>query len=204
MIPTTQLPNETQKAYEAWQAYLGMGEKRSQEAVAAKLKKSRQLLSRWAAKYKWTERLMSANHEDAERQNKAKEQAALEHAKLIEARKVIVMERAWELADALFKKASLIAKWPLEQQTRTENDGKTTIIIEPTKRWQQSDAGRLGEVADELARLAVGLPQRVTAATNADGSAVQTGPAAQPIMNVTFEQTDETKKLEKQFNVLPD
>ena len=181
-----------------------MGENRSLEAVGRKLSKSKTIISRWSSRYRWKERLMQFHVEDAERQNKAKEQAALEHAKLIESRKVIVMERAWELADALFKKASLIAKWPLEQQTRTENDGKTTIIIEPTKRWQQSDAGRLGEVADELARLAVGLPQRVTAVTNADGSAVQTGPAAQPIMNVTFEQTDETKKLEKQFNVLPD
>jgi hypothetical protein len=54
-ITLPRLPNESSKAYAARQTYILMGTGRSQEAVSQRLAKSRQIISRWSARYGWVE-----------------------------------------------------------------------------------------------------------------------------------------------------
>jgi hypothetical protein len=49
-------PGESVQAFEAFRIYRDMGLKRSNHAVSEQLSKSRQLISRWKAAWKWDER----------------------------------------------------------------------------------------------------------------------------------------------------
>lgn len=55
--PWERQPNETAKQFEAFCTYRDMGKKRSQEATAEKLSKSRALVSRWSSQNNWVERV---------------------------------------------------------------------------------------------------------------------------------------------------
>jgi len=57
------LPGESAKNYEAFCRYRDMGPNRSQEKTARELSKSRQLLARWSALYRWPERAIAWDDE---------------------------------------------------------------------------------------------------------------------------------------------
>lgn len=52
-----QLPNESAKAFQAFELYLRMGIERSLREVGAKLDKSFTLISRWSREHQWQERI---------------------------------------------------------------------------------------------------------------------------------------------------
>jgi uncharacterized protein YeaC (DUF1315 family) len=73
-----QLPDETPKAYQALKAYVEMGDNKSISGVARQLSKSRQLVVRWASKYRWKARIA------AEIQREAVMKSRLRSARLVQ------------------------------------------------------------------------------------------------------------------------
>lgn len=61
--PWERQPNETAKQFEAFCAYRDLGKKRSQEATAEMLSKSRALVSRWSSQNNWVERVAAWEEE---------------------------------------------------------------------------------------------------------------------------------------------
>lgn len=83
MKPWEPRSSESMPAYAAFAEYRDLGPERSQDAVAEKLAKSRQLLSRWAAKYEWVTRAKAYDaHLDAIRVA-AREQSVAKQARKI-------------------------------------------------------------------------------------------------------------------------
>jgi low affinity Fe/Cu permease len=68
---TQPLIHEHEKAYEAFLTYRDMDHGRSHTAVAAKIGKSRQMVSKWAAKFQWNERMRRWHGENQLILNKA-------------------------------------------------------------------------------------------------------------------------------------
>lgn len=154
--PTTRLSGEGAKPYQAFRLYVELGDKRTQRAVAKKLKKSCTIVGRWASAYHWTERIITHHGEEADRERAALEQAALEKARQRLERQNEVQDSAWELFKALREKVTDMLKFPVARQTVESKDGKTVTIVEPI-RWRFSDVARVSEVADGLARLSTGM-----------------------------------------------
>ncbi len=69
--PWERQQGESEKAFEAFTVYRDLGNARTISAVSEKLSKSRQLLSRWKAKWKWEERVRAYDN-DLVNQAKAK------------------------------------------------------------------------------------------------------------------------------------
>jgi hypothetical protein len=55
-METQRLSGESARAYAAYECYREFGPERSQEKVSQKLAKSRQIISRWSAQYRWVNR----------------------------------------------------------------------------------------------------------------------------------------------------
>lgn len=62
--PWERQPGETEKAYEAFLVYKNMGAGRTIVAVGRRLSKSRQLMTRWATRYNWKERVQAFDREN--------------------------------------------------------------------------------------------------------------------------------------------
>jgi hypothetical protein len=193
LIPTTRLPNESPPAYEAWLTFLQLGDERTTEAVAKRLSKSEQIIRRWSARHKWQQRLITWHHEEAQRQTDAKAKAALESARLVEKRRQQVADRAWDMAQKLFEKAQQMLAYPLSQQEK--KDGENTYIINPAG-WSFGTASKIIETSDALARLALGMPQKVTALTDKDGGTLgAVAPPVQLVVNVTRDPDDPVRSI---------
>ena len=107
------LKNETVKAFNALDAYCQMGEKRSFRAVARALHKSHQLLTRWAVKYCWKERIDRQQRRECEKKIAAENKAVEVAATITETQKAGAWYRAFELAECFIKHAmTLHAKDP--------------------------------------------------------------------------------------------
>ena len=177
-----------------------MGRRRSQERVSKKLAVSRQYLSRLAVRYKWTERLSAAMLEDRQIDVDAKAQAALEAARELERRKMLIQENAFALYEQFIEKARAMLQFPVETRVTTsetkEKRGKVIhqhITINPAK-WTFMDAARMVATADTLARLGLGTPIGRHELTGQNGEALVPTPLAQPIINVIIREGEETKK----------
>lgn len=157
-ITASRLEGEGEKAYAAFQLYCEMGDKRTHKAVGKKLRKSRILISRWASKFSWKDRIVSYHQEASERDRAALEKAALEKARERLERQNQVQDSAWELFQTIRAKVVDMLKFPVARQTVTSDEkGKTTTtIIEPAK-WRFADVANLAQTADQLARLATGM-----------------------------------------------
>jgi hypothetical protein len=189
-----------------------MGEERSLAKVASRCGKHPSLIERWSVRYQWQERLITWQHEDAQRQIEAKEKAALEVARQIEKRRQQVHDRAWDMAQQLYAKAKEMLDWPLKQEvTHTESknaDGDTTLITNITNpaNWNFGTAAKLVETSDALARLALGLPQEMHALTDKDGGSSLPTPAAPPlqlVVNVTREENDPINDIINHVTTIP-
>lgn len=71
--PWERQKGESEKAFEAFMIYRDLGNARAISAVAEKLSKSRQLISRWKSTWKWEERVRNYDNDLI---NQAKAQAA--------------------------------------------------------------------------------------------------------------------------------
>jgi hypothetical protein len=96
-LPFEQKPDESAKAFAAFNEYLNMGPQRSLEAVGRKLGKSKALMERWSKRHNWVARVEAHAQHWAALTRRAEVQVvhefALEKAKRQEAQK----EVEWQL-----------------------------------------------------------------------------------------------------------
>ncbi len=136
---------ESGKAFAAFTVYLNLGEQRSIEAAAKKLRKSRTLLERWSKKFDWWARVQAQGRHLAVVEREATEALVRGRAEQWLKRQEILKEREW----AMHEKAIAAAERGLKSYMERE---KVYANL--------ADIARMLEVASKLGRLASGLGER--------------------------------------------
>lgn len=97
--PYERLPDESEKAYEAFSIYRDLGVNRSLELVSKKLTKNVQLIKRWSADYNWVERVRLYDEQIDQQARKQLEKEAIQ-------RKVDMLRRHGMAGRLLQRKAA--------------------------------------------------------------------------------------------------
>lgn len=153
-----QQPKESAKAFAAFALYLNMGSERSAAAVAAQLAKSEQLIRRWSARWRWTDRVAAHGAHFAAVERQAME--AIARGKSVEwaAREQAQREEEWaSRAEALELAREAIARWK-------KNAGRCGSL---------EGIARLLELASILGRRATGMATDKTELTGEDGGPIR-------------------------------
>ena len=153
-----QQPKESAKAFAAFALYLSMGPERSAAAVAAQLAKSEQLIRRWSARWRWTDRVAAHGAHFAAVERQAME--AIARGKSVEwaAREQAQREEEWaSRAEALELAREAIARWK-------KNEGRCGSL---------EGIARLLELASILGRRATGMATDKTELTGEDGGPIR-------------------------------
>jgi len=137
-----QQPRESVKAFAAFSLYLSLGPERSMAAVAKKLMKSEGLISRWAGKFGWQERVAAYGTHLAVVEREAIEASARAKGPQWEAREQQLRETEW----SMHERAIAAAKRGLDEYMKRE---KVYANL--------ADIARMLEIASKLGRLATGL-----------------------------------------------
>jgi hypothetical protein len=152
-----QQPQESDKAFAAFALYLSMGPERSTAAVATKLTKSEQLIRRWSARWRWTERvaahashLATVEREATESLTRAKSAAWLK-------RQEEHREEEWALRGELIAAGRKVLK-------RFTDEGRGATL---------GDVARALDLASKLGRLASGMATDKTEVTGEDGGPIR-------------------------------
>lgn len=153
-----QQPKETDKAFEAFSIYLGMGPERSLTETAKRVGKSRRLLEMWSGKWNWAARV----------------QAHGAH--------LVTVER--EAAEVLARTRGM--DWLKRQEEQREEEWRVRCELlelgrETIKRWKENPRkcgtlegiSRLLELASKLGRLASGMATDKTEVTGESGGPVR-------------------------------
>jgi hypothetical protein len=173
------LPNESEKAYSAYQAYLTLGHERSHDRVGQKLGKSKTLIDRWASQYRWKERLKTYTSHMATVQQQAEEENLKEEASRWADRAKELKEQEWEMAEKLLAKAEDMMAFPLTKEVVRQKgeDGDNITIIEPSK-WGLSDLARIVDLSTKLKRMATGLATDRSEISGVEGGPIRTAHAS--------------------------
>lgn len=147
--PWDQQLRESARAYSGFRLYLDQGHERSHSKVAAALGVHRSLVSRWAQRWLWTERVKAWEDHMREVEEAAYMKAAEEKAAQWAERRQAIRDKEWELGQKLITRAEQMLGFPLV--TTKIQDGATTVA--PAK-WMAQDIPRFLELADKLIRLA--------------------------------------------------
>ncbi len=145
VLPFERQPQEGERAYAAFRAYLEMGTERSIRDVARKLGKSATLMGRWSSKYDWPSRVAAYGAHLAEVERRAIEATAVE--------KAVEWAKVWE---------------PLKREAWREGMELLAEVKEFRKKWQKSSRPpgfesliRAMELAFKLKQFAAGMPSEV-------------------------------------------
>jgi hypothetical protein len=196
MTTTDQLLAESNKAYHAFKEYLAMGPQRSLKRVALKLRVNQTQVMQWSQKYRWQNRLLQANRDENEIERKAKEQAALEHARERERRKAQVEEEAWENYNLLMTQVRIMLKTPPTKVEEFEDEKGRHVVMHPHK-WDFAAAVRAVQVADQVGRMACGMPVTRQEINGANGRPLSA--PVQPIINVVIREDANSREALKRF-----
>ena len=118
--PFHQLPGESIKAYQAFVVYRNLDAKeRSLQRVGSELVKSRQLLSRWSAKWSWVERAQAwDNHQEIKRLEariEEKQKMDEQHLKIVRAMRSKIIDALTKMeADVLARDVREMRSWIAE------------------------------------------------------------------------------------------
>lgn len=147
------MPKETEKAFQAFELYRDMGEKRTLQAVADKLQKSYTLIRRWKDTWNWMERVRAY---DNDLQKKAHASAVSKARKMADRHITIALK----LQDAAVK--------ALERTEVEDLDPKSLLAFirfaTELERQNRNDVIRMTEVKDETAAGPASLADAITAA----------------------------------------
>lgn len=174
---------ESAEAYEAAKLYFELAANRSQEAVSQKLGKSRQLLSRWSAKWNWAERARAYDAYVAAEEEQALHAARIEKAKRWIQRDEELREEFYQVGKEIVAKARrMISEFPERDIHRKEEKEGSVVILNVKTTHSLSGLAQLISVGSEMQRLAVGI-----------------NPGSSPLDNLDFSQlsSDDLKKLEE-------
>jgi hypothetical protein len=156
-LPFEQQPKESVKAFGAFSLYLGMGPERSTQAVAKELAKSEQLVRRWSARWKWTERV----------------QAHGAYLAAVEREAVGVVARGKAVEWARRQQALLEEEWSVHEECIRAGREALKRFYERGKGATLGDIARMFAEGSRLGRLASGLATDRTEVTGEDGGPIR-------------------------------
>lgn len=160
---------ESAEAYQAAKLYFEMAANRSQEAVAQKLSKSRQLLGRWSTKWKWTERAEAYDAYVEEQRERELQRARAEEAQKWIDRDKALRERFFEVGEMIVEKAErMVREFPERDIIRREDKDGQTINLTVKTKHSLSGLAQLISIGAEMQRLAVGIHPGSTPLDNLD------------------------------------
>ena len=154
--PWERLEGESVKAYEAFTVYLNLGTERSQQAVSKELSKSRQLIGRWSATYRWVERVAAY---DADVQKKAHAEAVKKRRKMANRHISIALklqEKALQALEGMdpseIDPKNLVAF--IREATKLERDNRMEIEADtsPSKASEQEDSSLAAVISEAWER----------------------------------------------------
>lgn len=191
MTPTTRLPGESAKAYQAFEHYADMGNNRTLAAVAEECKKSVSLINRWSARWHWKERIAALQVAGHRQQLDATAQAKLETARKREALALRVQERAALTFERMSDKADRFLQQPEDVQHVKDTKGRLVTRGGPSA---ANAAARLA--------LAAGLPTSNARVTGKNGAPLGGMP---PIIRnyVVTQESAKTREIRKRFGKRP-
>lgn len=176
MKPWEPQRGESMPAFQAWCAFLEMGDRRSTRAVAQLLGKSAALIARWSSRWGWVERIAAWSAHMAAIEQRAREKAVANESE-------DWAKKQQRIADLLIDKSEKMLAFPLA--TQKSRDGKT--IVEPA-RWGFGDAAKLSDTGIKLGRLARG---ESTANVNVDDKRIELAEVLGiPLDQVPIDETD--------------
>jgi hypothetical protein len=149
-----QQPKESAKAFAAFALYLSLGSERSTQAVAKRLAKSEQLVRRWSARWRWSERVQAQATHFAAIEREAAESLARGKSVAWLTRQQEVRESEWAMHEKCIEAARRGLKSFMEREKVYAN---------------LADISRILEVASKLGRLASGMATDRTELTGEDG-----------------------------------
>lgn len=155
--PFEQQENESGKAFAAFSLYLSLGAQRSTQAVATKLAKSEQLIRRWSARWRWTERVQS--------------HAA--HLAVVEREAVEALARGKAAEWLTRQEEHRDEEWALRGELIAAGREALKRFYERGKGATLGDVARLLELASKLGRLAAGMATDKTEVTGEDGGPIR-------------------------------
>jgi hypothetical protein len=191
MVATQRLPRETARCYERFIYWANLGDKRSHAAVMKKYGISRVMVEKMSYQHRWADRLKAMHLEQHERAAEADKQAKLEVARERERRKAVIEESSWEMFVAIKEKVEAMLKFPIQVARATDEEGRK-ITINPAK-WTFSDAARMAQVGDVLARMGLGMPINRSEVTGRDGAPL--APLVAPVLEIKYLSDAESKAL---------
>lgn len=167
--PWHRLTAETHAAWAAFRVYLDLEPSERTTANAYRIYHNKpaaasndvaKTFNGWASKYDWIRRAAEYDKWMSAEADRAVMRAMQKYENELADKKKHINDRALDVAELFFKRAEEIAKLPITKKTveTTDSDGRPlTIKFEPIKGIKLTDAARLVEVGDKIARLAVGL-----------------------------------------------
>lgn len=163
--PYEQLPNETEKAYAAFRAYMEMSP-RSVRGLAVALNKSATLIGQWSSKHHWQERIRAWDNEQMRSSEQAAQKEAAERGRLWAQRKIQIKEDGYALGQSLMERAKQLLALPVFERDReyvsevVETKDGRQVPIKTVLNFSQSprDAIRMAEVGLKLLNVSAGLP----------------------------------------------
>lgn len=160
---------ESAEAYQAAKLYFEMAANRSHEAVGQKLGKSRQLLSRWSARWNWIERAAAYDGYVEEQRERDLQRARAEEAQKWIDRDKALRERFFEVGEMIVEKAErMVREFPERDITRREDKEGQVINLTVRTKHSLSGLAQLMGLGAELQRLAVGIHPGSTPLDNLD------------------------------------
>jgi hypothetical protein len=170
-FPTSRMKGETAVAFQAFKAYLDLGDTRTIVRLSQSLNKSTALLGVWSSRWCWQKRLITHEHEVAEAQRRVEAQAALDHARERIARRSQVEDTLWDLGAKLKEKAEAMLAFPVSKQQEIMTPEGKKLLINPGK-WTFGDVVRMVAVIKDVSTFAAGMPSVRHEFTGKDGGPI--------------------------------
>ena len=144
-LPFERQPEESNRAYAAFRAYLELGPDRSLSAVGAKLGKGKRQMEKWSRRWSWGERVTAHGTHLAELERRAIEDKAV--AQGVEWAKM---------------------KEPVRREAWLEAERAIAMVRTARERWEESGRtpgfegmARMLELAFKLKQFAAGMPSEI-------------------------------------------
>lgn len=209
------LPNESEKKFTRFKAYVEMGPKRTMRKLAKQLKLSLEQLRDDSKRYKWQERLKKHLVADSQDYNEAEQQAKLETARENERFRLRVLDMERKTAEMIYSRLEEIQQFPVYRMRMKKDWAKNadgsfildssgkrvpqTILMQPLAH-SVSDIAKLAQAASALGRMNQGMPTSKHEVTGSGGAPLN--PTITPIFNVIIKQdkiSEEVKRKEDEF-----
>lgn len=146
-LPFEQQPGETNKAYEAFRAYLELGPRRLLADAGAKLGKSRRMMASWSDQWKWARRVAAYNAHLGQVEREAAEGLTLAKAVDWAKRHEEVRQQAWKEAEDLIALArEFKARW--RDSERLPDFGALVRALDLAFKLKQFAAGMPSEIKE--------------------------------------------------------